>query len=449
MDAEIKNLRIDRSAKQKSKSGRGFWRWILFSLGVSFLVGAALFVYARLNTAVEVETTRVRAASNASHGAGVTILNATGYIIAAHKIELASKVSGRVAWIGVEKGDKVKQGQPLVRLEDEEFRARVTEAQGQLNSLKAQLAALENGSRPEEKARSQADLEQVRADLENARVTLNRTRALVEQGIMSRQTLDDAQARYDSQVARFASFEKTHALIRTGPRQEEIDAMRAQVKQAEGSLAFAQSQLDNTVISAPISGAILERNVERGEFVTTGFASDRGAKGYVVSLADLNDLQVELDINQNDFAKLGPRQPGIVTTDAYPDRKYQGEIAEISPEANRSKATVQVKLQVLKPDEFLRPEMNASVAFYAPEKPGEKSPNQASAAKPLITIPASAVRDGAVFIVVDGRAVRRQVQVSGTSQQGATISNGLIGGEDLIVNPTDGLKDGQKVRLKQ
>ncbi|HEV2665523.1 MAG TPA: efflux RND transporter periplasmic adaptor subunit, partial [Blastocatellia bacterium] len=118
-------------------------------------------------------------------------------------------------------------------------------------------------------------------------------------------------------------------------------------------------------------------------------------------------------------------------------------------EANRSKATVQVKVKILKPDEYLRPEMNASVAFYAPEKPGEKGADQTSTAKPLITIPASAVRDGRVFIVVDGKAVRRQVQVSGTSQQGATISNGLIGGEDLIINPTDGLKDGQKVRAKQ
>ncbi|MGH9768198.1 MAG: efflux RND transporter periplasmic adaptor subunit, partial [Blastocatellia bacterium] len=453
MDAEIKSLRIDRSAKQKNGSGRGIWRWILFSLGVSFLFGAALFVYARLNTAVEVETMRVRAASTTSSGvggAGVTILNATGYIIAAHKIELASKASGRVAWIGVEKGDRVKQGQTLVRLEDEEFRARLTEAQGELGMLKARLAALENGSRPEETARSQADMEQVRADLENARVTLDRTRALVEQGIMSKQTLDDAQSRYDAQVARFASFEKTHTLVRIGPRHEDIDAMRAQVKQAEGSLAFAQSQLENTVISAPISGVILERNVERGEFVTTGFASDRGAKGYVVSLADLNDLQVELDINQNDFAKLGSRQPATITTDAYPDRKYQGEITEISPEANRQKATVQVKVKVVAPDEYLRPEMNASVAFQSSEKdggkPGEKreQSNQTLAAKPLITIPAAAMRDGAVFIIVDGKAVRRPVQVAGTSQQGATVSNGLIGGEDLIVNPPADLKDGQK-----
>jgi HlyD family secretion protein len=448
MDAEIKSLRIDRSSKQKNRSGRRTLRWILLSLGLSVLLGAGLFIYGRLNTAVEVETMRVRAASTvASNGNGATILNATGYIIAAHKIELASKVSGKVAWIGVEKGDRVKQGQPLVRLEDEEFRARVTEARGQLNSLRARLAALESGSRPEETARSQADLEQVRADLENARVTLNRTRTLVEQGILSKQTLDDAQARYDAQVARFASYEKTHALVRIGPRREEIDAMRAQVIQAEGALAFVQTQLDNTVIRAPVSGVILERNVERGEFVTTGFVGDRGAKGYVVSLADLNDLQVELDINQNDFARLGPRQPAIITTDAYPDRKYQGEIVEISPEANRQKATVQVKVKVLAPDEYLRPEMNASVAFHSSEKAGQA--NQTVAAKPLITIPSAAVRDGAVFIIVDGKAVRRQVRVSGTSQQGVTISNGLIGGEDLIVNPTDGLKDGQKVRPKQ
>ncbi|MGE0884583.1 MAG: efflux RND transporter periplasmic adaptor subunit [Blastocatellales bacterium] len=448
MDADIKSLRIDRSAKQKHKSGQKNWRWILFSLGVSLLVGAAIFAYIKLNPAVEVETVRVRAASATNSGgvASATILNATGYIVAAHKIELASKVSGRVAWIGVEKGDKVKKGQTLVRLEDEEFRARVVEATGELNSLKAQLAALENGSRPEEKARSQAELEQVRADLENARVSLNRTRTLVEQGVLSRQTLDDAQARYDAQAARFAAFEKSLALVRTGPRREDIDAMRARVRQSEGSLAFAQTQLDNTVITAPISGVILERNVERGEFVTTSFASAGGAKGYVVSMADLNDLQVELDIAQNDFAKLGPRQPAVVTTDAYRDRKYQGEIEEISPEANRQKATVQVKVKVLDPDEYLRPEMNATVAFASNESVKSDS---AASAKPLIAIPTTAIRDGGVFILVDGAAVRRQVQVAGTSNQQTTISSGLIGGEDLIVNPPDGLKDGQKVRQKE
>src|SRR5262249_53670152 len=218
MDADIKSLRIDRSAKQKNRSGRGLLRWLLVSFGLSVLLGVAFVIYGRLNAAVEVDTVRVRTASTASPGApaGATILNATGYIITAHKNELASKVSGPVAWIGVGKGDRGKQGQVLVRVGDEEFRARVTEAQGQLNSLKARLEALVNGSRPEEKARSQADLEQVRADLENARVSLNRTRSLVEKGVLSKQTLDDAQARYDAQVARFASYEKTNALVDAG-----------------------------------------------------------------------------------------------------------------------------------------------------------------------------------------------------------------------------------------
>ena len=114
---------------------------------------------------------------------------------------------------------------------------------------------------------------------------------------------------------------------------------------------------------------MLDRNVEIGEFVTTGMAGDKGAKGYVVALADLNDLKVELDINQNDFARLGPRQKATVTTDAFPDRHYDGVIDEVSPEANRQKATVQVKVKILRPDSFLRPEMNASVAFLAEKKP--------------------------------------------------------------------------------
>lgn len=119
------------------------------------------------------------------------------------------------------------------------------------------------------------------------------------------------------------------------------------------------------MIKAPVTGTILDRNVEKGEFVTTGPVGDKGAKGYVVALADLNDLKVELDINQNDFARLGSRQKATVTTDAFPDRHYDGAIDEVSPEANRQKATVQVKVKILQPDSFLRPEMNASVAFLA------------------------------------------------------------------------------------
>jgi HlyD family secretion protein len=152
---------------------------------------------------------------------------------------------------------------------------------------------------------------------------------------------------------------------------------------------------------------------------------------------------VELDINQNDFAKLGPRQPGIITTDAYPDRKYKGIIEEISPEANRQKATVQVKVKVLEPDDYLRPEMNASVAFVSTEQ------TSARPAKPIVVVPSAAVRDNAVFVVVDGKAVRKSVVVSATTPDGAQVDSGLIGGEDVVVNPPADLKDGQKVRRKQ
>jgi HlyD family secretion protein len=241
-----------------------------------------------------------------------------------------------------------------------------------------------------------------------------------------------------------ASLERASDLVRLGPRQEEIDALRAQVSQAQGTLNYAQVQLDNTVIRAPIDGTILERNVEKGEFVTTGFVGDKGAKGYVVSIADLHDLEVELDINQNDFAKLTATQPGIVTTDAYPDRKYQGVIHEISPEANRQKATVQVKVRVMNPDSYLRPEMNASVAFYSNEKPGEGQVES----KPIVTVPATAIKENGVFVVVGGKAVRRSVKVAGTTAQGVQVTEGLIGGEDIVSNPPSDLKDGQKVRAK-
>jgi HlyD family secretion protein len=369
------------------------------------------------------------------------VLNATGYIVAHHEIEVASKVVGRVAWIGVEKGDPVKEGQIVVRLEDEEYRAQLRQARGNLANLEAKLTAAQNGSRPEEIDQAKANLEQAKADLADAKVTLDRTKRLASDGVLSKQSLDDAQLRYDGLVARAASLDRAHELVRIGPRKEDIDALRGQVEQARGAVEFYETQLDNTVIRAPVAGTVLERAVEKGEFVTTGFVGDKGAKGYVVTLADLNDLQVELDIAQNDFSRLHMGQKGIVTTDAFPDRKYDGLIAEISPKADRQKATVQVKVKINRPDSYLRPEMNASVAFVSEEKLGDSS-------KPAIVVPSSAIRNGAVFVVSGGRAVRRTVKTTLTSSQGVLVDDGLDGAEDVIVNPPDSLGDGQRVKIK-
>ncbi|MCW5976897.1 MAG: efflux RND transporter periplasmic adaptor subunit [Bryobacteraceae bacterium] len=446
MRTDLQQLRIDKS--KKSSGGPPKWavRWILAGIALLLLLGAGNLAYQRLNAAVEVQVARVAPAQSSAASAGRrVILNATGYIIAARKIELASKVVGRVAWIGVEKGDKIAKGQPIVRLEDDEYRAQLQQARGNLATLQARLLELENGSRPEEIAVARANLEQAKADLEKERLNLERTRSLAQEGVFSKQALDDALAQYDAQAARVRSLERTWDLVRIGPRPEQIEAARGQVEEAKGRIAFFENQLSNTIIRAPVTGTILEREVEVGEYVTTSFVGERGAKGYVVSMADLNHLQVELDINQNDFAKLARDQRGIVTTDAYPDREYEAVIEEISPEANRQKATVQVKVRILQPDDHLRPEMNASVAFYTEEQ-GAAGGAQA---RPVIHIPASAVRSNAVFLVLNGRAVRREVKTGGATAQGLRIEEGLYGGEDLILNPPADLKDNDKIRVKQ
>jgi HlyD family secretion protein len=444
MEAELKSLRIDRTPRKSPSGGKWAMRWIISGVILLVLLGAARFAYKKLNAAPVVQVQRIAPASSPSASGGSVILNATGYIVAAHRIQVAAKVVGKVSWIGVDKGTKVKEGQVVVRLEDDEYRAQLQQAQGQLANLEAKLKEMTNGSRPEEIAGALANLNVAKTDLENARVTLERTKNLAAAKVLSSQALDDANARYDQAIAKVASLEKTYELVKLGPRIEQIDAVRGQIEQARGSLAYAQTQLANTVIHAPVTGTILERAVEKGEFVTTSFVGDKGAKGYVVSLADLNDLQVELDISQNDFAKLGPRQRGVITTDAFLDRKYEGFIEEISPEANRQKATVQIKVRVAKPDDYLRPEMNANVAFISDEKPTGRS----AASKPLIVVPTSAVHDNAVFVALGGKAVRRPVKVGSASSQGTRIDEGLVGGEDLIVNPPPDLKDGDRIAVK-
>ena len=231
------------------------------------------------------------------------------------------------------------------------------------------------------------------------------------------------------------SLQQGFTLAKIGPRAEEIARAQGALAQAQGQLDYAKSQLDATVIRAPVTGTILDRTAEKGELITAQFASAAagGPQGSVVSLADLNDLQVELDIAQADFARLGPTQKAKVTTDAYPDKEYDGVIAQISPEANRQKATVQVKVQVLNPGKYpdvqLRPEMNATVKFLANEAPKDAK------APAGVFVPSTAIRDRdgkkIVFIAFNGKAVAREVHVLGQRSDGALV-DGLVGGESVI-----------------
>src|SRR6202522_46910 len=445
---DLQSLRIDRSERAGASGGETPpWarRYIVIGIVVVVVLGLATLAYRILAGDVpEVEVTR---ASAESSDVGGTVLSATGYIVAHHTINVNSKVTGRLAWIGVEKGDKVKEGQVLVRLEDEEFRASYEQAKGALDNARAYLDELQHGSRPEEIQQAQHNLDEARATLVNDKLTLDRMKELSSAGVVSRQTLDDATAKFDSDQQRVNSLERAFQLMKIGPRPEEIARAQGALAQVQGQLDYAKSQLDATVIRAPVTGTILDRTAEKGELITAQFASAAagGPQGSVVSLADLNDLQVELDIAQADFARLEPKQKGIVTTDAYPDRKYNGEIAQISPEANRQKATVQVKVQVLNPDEYLRPEMNATVKFLADE-PKNKSTQPSGA-----FVPANAVRDQdgkkVVFLAFDGKARLREVHVLSQRTDGFLV-DGLVGGESVITKGPQNLKDGDTIKVK-
>jgi len=443
---DLEGLRIDRSASVAETSPSPWAKtFILAGVGLLVLVGIATLAYRVFGgSTAEVEVVRATAQSG---DAGGTVLTATGYIVPHHTINVNSKVTGRVKWIGVEKGDKVKEGQVLVKLEDDEFRAQYEQARGAADSARAYLEELQHGSRPEEIAQTQHNLDEARATLANDKLTLDRTRQLADQGVVSKQSLDDAVGRFESDQQRVNSLEKTFQLSKLGPRAEEIARAKGAMTQAEGQADYSKSLLDATVIRAPVSGTILDRTAEKGELITAQFASsaEGGPQGSVVSLADLNDIQADLDIAQDDFAKLTPHQKAVVTVDAFPDLHWNGTIAEVSPQANRQKATIEVKVQILDPDMHLRPEMNTTVRFIADEN--KSTETQASGAY----LPSAAVRDAEgqkyVLIAFDGNAMRRNVKVISQRSGGALVS-GLNGGEAVITTAPESLKDGDKIKIK-
>jgi HlyD family secretion protein len=450
---DLQSLRIDRSQRGENGGEPPAWarRYIIVGIALVLLLGIFALAY-RLFSSDTPEVEVVRASAQTSgNDAGGTVLSATGYIVAHHTINLNSKVTGRLKWIGVEKGDKVKQGQVLVRLEDDEFRATYDQAKGAYETANAYLEELQHGSRPEEIQQSQHNLDEARATLANDKLTLDRVKELAANGVVSRQQLDDANAKYQADQQRANSLQRAFELAKIGPRAEEIARAQGALAQAKGQMDYAKAQLDATVMRAPVDGTILDRTAEKGVLITAMFASAAagGPQGSPLSMADLNDLQVELDIAQADFGRLGPGQKAVVTTDAYPDKEYDGQIAQISPEANRQKATVQVKVQVLNPDKYsevqLRPEMNATVRFLANETPkNSKGPSG-------VFVPSTAIRerDGKkiVLIAYNGKAVAREIHVTSQRADGALV-DGLVGGESVITTGPTTLKDGDKIKIK-
>ncbi len=447
LEKDLSVLRIDRSRKepldQKSKTP---WGPLLYGgAGIVLVLVVGLVVSGVFANAPQVEVQRPALEQGIS--GGTVVLTAGGYIVAHHTIEVSSKVIGKVAWVGVEKGHHVRGGQVLVRLEDSEYRAQLAQAQANLAVAHARLKELETGSRPQEIDAARAAMEQAAADFQNNELIFKRTKDLAQQGIASQQQLDNATAAYEMSKAKLESARKNHELIKIGPRIEQIDYARAQVAQARAAVDYAQTMLDSTLIRAPVTGTVLERLVEKGEMVTTmTFGGPGGAKASVVSLADLNDLQVELDINQNDFPKTSPHQDCRVIADAYPERIYKGVVEEIAPAANRQKATIQVKVKILQPDEYLRPEMNAHVSFLTAGEAAKTTPRE------TLSVPRIALvqKEGkaTVFVLNGSRAVLREIQVGRDLGERIEVLGGLGPNDKVVVGGLEGLTSGQRVKVK-
>ena len=243
---------------------------------------------------------------------GEPVLTVSGYIIPRARIEISPRFQGTVKWIGVRKGDTVKVGDVLVQLEDDEYRARLLEAQGRVALAEANLA--------------------------NAELNLKRQSELVTKNVESERVLDEARRARDA-----AAAERT---------------------MARGQLDLAQTYLDWCTIRAPITGTVLEKLVDPDELVVpVSFGGGRGPSTAFVSMADLRDLQVEIDLNEADIAKVHLRQPCVISPEAYPNQHYRGQVIEIAPEANRQKGTLEVKVQIANPDRYLTPELTAKVEF--------------------------------------------------------------------------------------
>jgi HlyD family secretion protein len=250
------------------------------------------------------------------------LLTTSGYIINRERIELSPRFVGTVRWIGVKKGDPVKKNQIVVLLDDSEQRSRVMEAEGRL-------------------ARAEASAQ-------IATTRFNRLKTLREQRVESEQQLDDALA--------------------------ERNAAEAGLREAQGLLDFAKWQLEWTIIRSPIDGVVLEKLAEENELVSPqSFGGDKGPSTALLAVADPRDLQVEVDLNEADLSKVWLGQVCRITPEAYPDHTYDGYVAEIAPEANRQKGTLQVKVQVKHPNRYLIPQLSAKVDFLASYPPGSPS----------------------------------------------------------------------------
>lgn len=396
---------VDRQAKGATRS-----RPLLITVLVLLVLGLAGYIgwkefglrLAALNpmTAPAADVRLLKVVLQRPADAAAPLLTATGKIVSDHRVQVSTKVSGQIVKLFFEQGDRVEQGQLLAEIEEENYRALRDEAA--------------------------ANLEKSRATLAFQKINFDRVSRLIEQQRAS--DIEYADAR--------RGFEETQALVTAN----------------EANLAYADKLLRDCRVLAPIAGVILERNVEVGDFVAAEGGRGAMANSQFTTIADMTKLRVEVDVSELDIARLRTEMPCVVVPDAYKDRRYHGHVMWLDPGANYAKATVQVKVRIDDPDDYLRVEGAAQVQFLSGRPSTAPSAAATTAEAPRIWIPSAACQPDAagstarVFVVADRRLKAATVTLGRREGDRVEIVSGLTEGQEIAADGLDRLHDGQPLK---
>lgn len=395
---DISRLRLEKGVRKGSRRKRV---WLYWAAGALLLL-LVVFFFLKITG---VEEVRAGTVSLTYPSQAITALNASGYVVADRQAALASKTTGRLVWLGVEEGSRVERGQVVARLENEDLSAALEQTRAGLNA-------------------SRENLEAALAELEDAREDFERKRQLLEGGFIARSVYDQAEAR----------LRKAEAMAEAGRAQ--VAAGRAAAKGAEASLGY-------TYIRAPFSGVVLTKNADIGDILSP-LGAAANAKAAVVTIADLDTLQVEVDVAESNINKVRKDMPAEIQLDAFPDERFPGVVHMIVPTADRTKASVLVKVRFLKKDPKVMPEMSAKVSFLTrPVGSGEE--------KPLTTVPQTAVvsdDNGQTNVfTISGETVKK-IPVRTGRKIGESIEvAGISEGQAIVLSPPERLKDGEKIKI--
>ncbi|MBV9879642.1 MAG: efflux RND transporter periplasmic adaptor subunit [Gemmatirosa sp.] len=411
--ADLSKLRIDRDAPTSSERSALGRNVVLFLVAAALVAAGVAVVRARAVPVVQTVVVTTGASAGGAGGGGATAVTANGYVVARTKASVSAKIAGRLAFLGVSEGSHVRQGDVIARLDNADYAAAVAQAQANVASADASLIE------------TRADHDQLVVDANRLEEMRARNEALI-----SKQELDLARSRVAQATAR-------------------VQAADARQRAAAAGLRLAQATEENTIIRAPFTGTVLRKDAEVGEVVapSVGGGLTRGA---VVTMADLSTLEVEVDVNEAYIGRIAGGRPARITLDAYPDTAFRGAVRQVVPTADRQRATVQVKVTIDDHDPRILPEMGAKVDFLAP--PDSTHANAAASTSAAFRLPSAAVRtDGGasvVWIVRDGRLVRRVVQTGPVSGGYLEIRSGLSGGEQVLLGGVESPVDGMRVKLR-